>query len=106
MGTIAPDQLRALSVWRSIETGLPLVRSASLGYTLITDSKGRVLSQAPLREARSLRRELTLPERAPMSPAAAAFPIGALLATLFMALLPRRRKVQPDESDKSDTSKL
>ncbi len=90
MGTMAPDQLRALSVWRSIETGLPLVRSASLGYTLITDGKGRLLAQAPTGERRSLREELTLPEKSPMSPAAAIFPIGALLATLVFALLPRK----------------
>ncbi|MEZ0325596.1 MAG: apolipoprotein N-acyltransferase [Fimbriimonas sp.] len=92
LGTMAPDQLRALSIWRAIETGLPLVRSASLGYTLITDGKGRVLAQAPVKEARSLHEELILPERSPMSPAAAAFPVGALAIAIVMLLIPRQRR--------------
>ncbi len=92
MGTMAPDQLKAFSVWRSIETGLPLVRSASLGYSLITDSKGRILAQAPVKEARSLREELTLPAKSPMSPLSAAFPAAALFATFAIALTPRKRR--------------
>jgi apolipoprotein N-acyltransferase len=96
MGTVAPEQLKALSVWRSIETGLPLVRSASLGYTLITDGKGRLLAQAPLREPRSLRQEITLPERSPMFPWAAVFPIGVLVVTLAFAFFPRPRGAAQD----------
>ena len=91
MDTTAPDQLAALSVWRSIETGLPLVRSATLGYTLVTDSKGRVVAQAPLKEPHMLRQELTLPKSAPMSPLSAAFPLISLILTMAFALVPRRR---------------
>ena len=48
MGTGAPDQLRAGSVWRAIETGLPVVRAASTGSSLAIDGKGRVLAEAPM----------------------------------------------------------
>jgi apolipoprotein N-acyltransferase len=92
MGTTAPDQLAGMCVWRSIETGLPLVRSATLGHTLITDAKGRLLAQAPLKEPRMLRQELTLPKESTMSPLTAAFPILALIVTMAFALVPRPRK--------------
>jgi apolipoprotein N-acyltransferase len=48
MGSSAPEELKAGSVWRSIETGLPLLRSASLGYSVAVDGHGRVLGEAPL----------------------------------------------------------
>ncbi len=62
MGTAAPDQLRAASVWRAVETGLPLVRSATLGYSLAVDGQGRILTEAPLRQRIALHAELHIPE--------------------------------------------
>src|SRR5262249_32003050 len=50
MGTAAPDQLKSEAVWRAVETGLPLVRSASLGYSLAVDQRGRIVSEAPLKQ--------------------------------------------------------
>lgn len=64
MGTPAPDQLKQAAVWRAIETGLPVARSASLGYTLAVDQRGRVVVQAPLRINIPLHAELQIPERA------------------------------------------
>lgn len=62
-GTQAPAQLMSSTVWRSIESGLPLVRSASTGYTMATDARGRVLAVAPWGERLALRVELTIPTR-------------------------------------------
>ena len=59
--TPAHQQLTDSSVWRSIESGLPLLRSASLGTTLYTDSRGRVLSRAEFGRAASLRAEVEVP---------------------------------------------
>lgn len=49
MDTSASEQIRQAAIWRSIETGLPLVRTASLGYSMLIDGKGVVRFQAPLR---------------------------------------------------------
>jgi apolipoprotein N-acyltransferase len=97
MGTSAPDQLRAGSVWRAIETGTPVVRSASLGYTLAVDSRGRILGQLPLREPRALRVELEIPRDPQGLAASAAFPVACCLFTVGFALWPRRR----EEADRS-----
>lgn len=62
-GTPAPRQLMASTVWRSIESGLPLVRSASSGYTMATNARGKVLADAPWGERLALRVELQIPPR-------------------------------------------
>ncbi len=62
-GTMAQEQLWMSSVWRSIESGLPLVRSASLGQSLATDSRGRLLTRAPYGETTPLRVELNIPDQ-------------------------------------------
>jgi apolipoprotein N-acyltransferase len=54
MNTAAPEQLKAATVWRAVETGLPTVRAASLGYSFAVDSRGRILGQAPLGETFAL----------------------------------------------------
>jgi apolipoprotein N-acyltransferase len=83
MGTTAPDQLRAASIWRSIETGLPLVRSASLGASLATDSHGRVIAEAPLGEPKGLRVELGLPTGEPTFRFQPIFPLACLLSLVY-----------------------
>lgn len=45
-GTNAVEQLRDAALWRALETGLPTYRSAPLGYSLISDGRGKVLKQA------------------------------------------------------------
>lgn len=46
-GTYACDQLRDSGRWRALETGLPMARSAPIGYTVLCDSRGKILQQAP-----------------------------------------------------------
>ncbi|MFN3728821.1 MAG: apolipoprotein N-acyltransferase [Fimbriimonadaceae bacterium] len=68
LGTQAPAQLNAGSVWRAVETGLPVVRAAALGTTLAVDQRGRVVTQAKLGELTALYVELEVernPERQP-----------------------------------------
>jgi apolipoprotein N-acyltransferase len=60
-GTPAWDQLWLSSVWRSIESGLPLVRVGGRGRSLATDARGNVLAAAPVGAMSALRVELGLP---------------------------------------------
>lgn len=83
VGTPAMNQLRDATLFRSIETGLPMVRSASLGISLIADGKGRVLAQAPVGERSLLIAPIDVqgqetPFWQPI------FPILSLLASLFV----------------------
>jgi apolipoprotein N-acyltransferase len=63
VGTPAHAQLTSGSVWRSIESGLPLVRATSLGTSLFTDSRGNVLQRAEFGKTAALRAELAVPAR-------------------------------------------
>lgn len=81
VGTAAPDQLAASSVWRAVESGLPTVRAASLGYSMAIDGRGRILARAPFGQTTALRVELAVPDQAESSPARAVIP-WALLASL------------------------
>jgi apolipoprotein N-acyltransferase len=83
MDSSAPDQLRAASVFRAVESGLPLVRSASLGYSLAVDSRGRILGQLPLRTQRILTAELAIPAGSDAFPLRWAFPWICGLAVLY-----------------------
>lgn len=88
MGTPAPDQLKSESVWRAVETGLPLIRSASLGYSIAVDGHGRVLDEAPTGKTVPMRVEVPIPDRPNVFPAYPAFPAIALLTLGFALLLP------------------
>ncbi len=60
--TPAHEQLWLASIWRSIESGLPLVRVGSRGKTLATDSRGRILAMAPIGQEIPLRVEVNVPK--------------------------------------------
>ena len=71
MGTAAPEQLRDGAIWRAVEAGLPVLRSASTGYTYAADARGNVLAEARLGDVTSLEVDLTIPtgpERMPVRP--------------------------------------
>ena len=62
--TNAHEQLTSSAIWRSIESGLPVLRSASLGTTLWTNSRGRVMSEpAEFGKTAALRAVVTVPAR-------------------------------------------
>ena len=60
MGSNAPDQLRAGSVWRAVETGRPVIRAASTGFSLIVDRFGNVLGDAPTQTTSAITREIQI----------------------------------------------
>lgn len=89
MGTGAPDQLRTAAVWRAVETGLPVVRSGGLGYSMIIDQLGRVLKEAPLGKTVAITSTVYVPKEAiqfPIRPFVAwglATAFGVLSLVLF-----------------------
>ncbi len=93
MNSNAPAQLRAASIWRAVETGLPLVRSATQGHTLAVDGKGRVLAEAPLKVLKALHVELNLPRDPQGFAPQPLFPALCLLAIPIVPLLARRKRL-------------
>ena len=85
MGSGAPDQLRAASVWRAVETGLPLVRSASTGYSMAVNPSGDVIAEIPLRESRSIRVELATAKSGPF-PYLPIFPLASLASLIILPI--------------------
>lgn len=61
--TPAWAQLWQSSIWRSIESGLPLVRVGGRGQTLATDARGNILVMVPKGELAAQRVELMIPEK-------------------------------------------
>lgn len=87
MGTTAPDQLRAASIWRAVETGLPLVRSASLGYSLVVDDHGAIVAEAPLGHPYALHADVDVPTGPQGFAAAPVFPLLALVISIFLLFI-------------------
>jgi len=86
MGTIAPEQLRWAGAWRAAENGLPLVRSASLGYTLATDARGRIVGELPLIRADILVVDLVVPDEPQGNRFMPVFPWGSLIIMIGAAI--------------------
>jgi len=92
MDGTAPEQNRASSVWRAVETGLPLVRSTTLGYTMACDGKGQILAEAPLWLPWGLRVVVPVPDASPLFHALPVFPAVAGLFALGFPWMPRIRR--------------
>jgi len=90
-GTNAPEQLRDASNWRAIETGLPVVRAASLGYSMVVDQRGRTVSQAPLYGTREVVAEVQVPERPDLFPLLPVFPYLSVLSLVGIPIFGRWR---------------
>lgn len=82
-GTGAIDQIAAGSVWRSVENGVPLVRSSSLGRSFATDSRGNMVTAAPYGKEVAMRVEVRIPERSDAFPLRWLFGWIALTVGLF-----------------------
>lgn len=87
MGTTAPDQLRAATSYRAIESGVPLVRSASLGYSLAVDARGDLVAQAPLKKQVATTVRLLLPAVPDTFPGLPMFPWLASLSVPLVAAM-------------------
>jgi apolipoprotein N-acyltransferase len=97
-GTQAPEQLMTAAVFRAIETGLPVVRSAPLGYSVAVNAKGEILAQAPLRESVAMRVEVPVPNGPGAFAGVWVFLYAAPLASFVVFLEAiRDRKRQPVE---------
>lgn len=91
MGTPAPEQLQDAAVWRAIETGLPVIRAASLGYTEAVDQRGRLLARLPLGETGLLPVTFMLEDHPARNPSRALVPwfLGAFPVAVAAGLLAR-----------------
>ncbi|CAN5649139.1 apolipoprotein N-acyltransferase [soil metagenome] len=103
MGTAAPDQLQSAAAWRAVETGLPTVRAASTGRSLILTSAGRVVSDGGYGYGEVLRATLEIPDHARSPWLLALFPSVAVLSGLVMPWLPRRPRGSPDTPESDPT---
>lgn len=84
----APDQLKAGSVWRAVETGLPVIRSASLGYTFAVDPRGRITAEVPKRGSRVLVTDLLVPDGPPTFPGLPLLPYACAVLLFALTLYP------------------
>lgn len=101
VGTTAPEMLKAGAIWRSIENGTPLVRSASTGATLATNDHGAVVAEVPTGGREQLRVELQVPTRPAGFRGLAAFPLvslAALLGSIGLTLTVWRRSGSAKQS--------
>lgn len=96
MRTGAPEQLRIGSVFRAVESGLPLARSGSQGRTTAIDARGRIVAEAPYREQRLLVTELAIPPGSDTFRYRWAFQWVAFLAAVIpLFLRPASRSPEP-----------
>jgi apolipoprotein N-acyltransferase len=76
-----PYQHAAMARMRAVETGLPLVRAANTGISMLTDPMGRVLDSLPLGTTGTI--DASLPAALPTSPPITRWP---WLSSLLMGL--------------------
>lgn len=93
MGSPAPDQLRTAAVWRAVETGLPVVRAASTGYTMGVDQRGKVIDEAPLGKPVALHLRVAIEDKPAKMPQRPIFvwALGLSLPILTILLYWKRR---------------
>jgi apolipoprotein N-acyltransferase len=99
LGTPALAQIFAGSVFRAVENGLPLARSASMGHTAAIDARGRVIVRAPLGEFKPMRVEMELPRGSDAFPYRDLFPWVCGAACLLVALCGVRAGRRPRAGD-------
>ncbi|MBL8086762.1 MAG: apolipoprotein N-acyltransferase [Chthonomonas sp.] len=90
-GTPAIPQLADGAIWRSIETGLPTLRSASTGVSRVIDAKGHEIVRAPLGANVAMRAEVVMPAGSDTFRFRHFFGWFGLLVGLGALLLPKER---------------
>jgi apolipoprotein N-acyltransferase len=88
METPAIEQLRTASVWRAVETGLPVVRVGALGTSMFVEPSGKVTEEVPLMVSAAVTEEIPVPNARASFIGFPAFAIASLLAFLGTLLLP------------------
>lgn len=88
MGTAAPQQLMSVSVWRAVESDLPMMRAASTGYSIAVDQRGRIINQAPLKVTFPLHAEFAVSDSPHPFPLFPVFPIASVGALIVAFLIP------------------
>jgi apolipoprotein N-acyltransferase len=92
-GTPAWDQLWQSSVWRSIESGVPLLRVGGRGRSLATDSRGRLVALVPKGIMAAQRVTVTVPESSDAAPYRFAFVYACWLAFAGVGVVAALRRI-------------
>ena len=99
------DQLAQASLMRAIESGMPVVRAASNGESLIADEKGQVLSRSGGTGTHLLINKITVPNQPSGLPNRFAFVVFCwlcLAACLFVRPRPNSGNPNPANSPEDD----
>ena len=86
MASNAPVQLADTAAFRAIETGLPVVRSATLGFSQAYDSHGVLLKQAPLKTLSAFPVQVVAPDHSDVAPWVWYFPTCCFIALPILLL--------------------
>ncbi len=106
MGTNAPEQLRDASTWRAVETGLPVVRAASLGYTVIIDQRGRTIASTPLGKMAAIGADVRIGSEPILFRLLPFFPIASLFSLVIIPLTSWWRSRMRNSGEHAGSSQL
>jgi len=98
-----PHQHAGMARMRAVEAGLPLVRAANTGISLVTDARGRVLASLPLGAMGTL--DAVLPAALatpPLASRAPWLPLVLAALALLVAAVAEGRAVLPRAAGKRD----
>ncbi len=103
--TPAYQQLWQSSVWRSIESGLPIVRVGARGQSLFTDYRGRIANLVPVGKLEPFRANVKVPAKSDAFPYRIAFVYLCWISTALIFAKwavqkiknPARKSSKPDK---------
>lgn len=98
----APEQLMSASVFRSIECGLPMVRTGSLGISIITNARGEIVKQAPPSQLAAVQADVKIPASADGFAYRGWVPWVGVLVFFFVAADHWRGRVRRSDSNVVD----
>ena len=75
---------------RAVEEGLPLVRAANTGISIVSDPFGRIIARTALGEKTSITAPLPIAIKPPFSSRYGYYVFLILFLIVFLVLLPRR----------------